>query len=296
VKYGVIAANTLQFATPAGAASLARALDNSGFESVWTAEHILWPDGYESQYPYADGGRMPGDGETDLPDPFVWLCWVAAHSTRLQLATGIAIVPQRHPALMAKEVATLDVLSGGRALLGIGVGWLEEEFTALNVPWARRGARTDEYVDVMRRLWSQSSVDYSGEFVSFRGMNSNPKPVRGAVPVIVGGHSAAAARRAGRIGDGFVPLGGDIPELVDVMRQTAAAEGRQPLDIEVSVTHDGLKRGDPTDALDEIASWGAGRVLIPAHRFARGDVVERCTEWAQQLGITDLSATATPAR
>jgi probable F420-dependent oxidoreductase len=264
---------------------LARALEESGFESVWTAEHILWPDGYESEYPYADGGRMPGDGDTDLPDPFIWLCWVAAHSSRLKLATGIAIVPQRHPALMAKEVATLDVLSGGRAILGIGVGWLEEEFAALNVPWARRGARTDEYIDVMRRLWSERSVDHKGEFVTFAGMNSNPKPVRRAVPIVVGGHSVAAARRAGRLGDGFVPLGGDIPQLIEVMRATATDAGRDPGAIEITATHDGLKRGDPAEALEEIAGWGVDRVLIPAHRFARGDVGERCREWALRLGI-----------
>jgi probable F420-dependent oxidoreductase len=186
---------------------------------------------------------------------------------------------------MAKEVATLDVLSGGRVLLGIGVGWLEEEFAALNVPWARRGARTDEYIDVMRRLWSASSVDYDGEFVSFSGMNTNPKPVAGSVPIIVGGHSTAAARRAGRLGDGFVPLAGDIPALITLMRQTATDAGRDPDAIEVTATHDGFKRGDPAAALEEVTGWGVDRILIPAHRFARGDIEERCEEWAAKLGI-----------
>jgi len=132
--------NTMVFTEPNGAADLARAAEACGFESLWTSEHTLWPDRYQSSYPYSGTRRMPGDVGTLLPDPFVWLAWVAAHSTTIGLATGITIVPQRNPAILAKEVATLDYLSGGRVILGIGVGWLEEEFRALGVPFERRGA------------------------------------------------------------------------------------------------------------------------------------------------------------
>jgi probable F420-dependent oxidoreductase len=285
MKFGVLAANTMPFATPDGAAALAGAAEASGFESLWTAEHILWPDTYESPYPYADTKKMPGSGETLLPDPFVWLTWCAAHSNKLKLASGVVIVPYRHPALMAKEVATLDFLSGGRVILGIGIGWLEEEFSALNVPFDQRAARTEEYVEVMRKLWTHQSVDHQGSFVSFSGMNSNPKPARKTVPIVVGGHSRPAAERAGRLGDGFVPLGGDLPELIDIMRQTAAAAGRDPQQIEVTTSHDGLKRGDPTEPLQELTELGIDRVLLPAHRLARGDAVENCAAWAERLGI-----------
>jgi probable F420-dependent oxidoreductase len=286
MKFGILAANTMPFATPDGAAALAGAAEASGFESLWTAEHILWPDTYDSPYPYAETKKMPGSGNTLLPDPFIWLTWCAAHSRTLKLASGVVIVPYRHPALMAKEVATLDFLSGGRVILGIGIGWLEEEFLALNVPFARRAARTEEYVEVMRKLWAHDGVGHQGSFVAFAGMNSNPKPVRARVPIVVGGHSRAAAERAGRIGDGFVPLGGDIAELIDIMRQAAAAAGRDPQQVEITASDDGLKRGDPTEPVEALTDLDVDRILLPAHRLARGDIAENCANWAERLGIT----------
>jgi probable F420-dependent oxidoreductase len=285
MECGILAANTEPFATPEGAIALASAAEAAGFDSLWTAEHALWPDGYASRYPYAVSGRMPGDSRTILPDPIVWLTWVAAHSQTIKLATGVLIVPHRHPAVLAKEVATLDALSGGRVLLGVGVGWLREEFDALGIPFEDRGRRTDEYLEVMRKLWSGDSVDHTGELVSFSGMNSNPKPFGGSVPILIGGHSRRAAQRAGALGDGFVPLAGDVPELVDVMRQTASDRGRDPSAVEITVTHDGLLGDDPAGALEEVASWGAHRALIPAYRLGRGDIGERCERWARTLGI-----------
>jgi probable F420-dependent oxidoreductase len=285
VKFGLLGANTMMFATPSGAAQLAGAAEAAGFDSLWTAEHTLWPEGYQSTYPYADSGRMPGNSETLLPDPLIWLTWVAAHSRTIKLATGILILPQRNPGVLAKEVATLDFLSGGRVLLGIGVGWLEEEFQALGVPFERRGQRTDEYIEVLRKLWSSDNVHHHGEFVSFAGMSSNPKPVQPSVPIVVGGHSRQAAKRAGILGDGFVPLGGDIPELVDVMRQTAADHGRDPSAIEVSATHHDLSGSDPMAGLEALESWGVHRALLYAYRVARGDVSENCKAYAERLGM-----------
>lgn len=283
VKIGVLAANTGPFASPDGSVALATGAEAAGMESLWTAEHALWPDDYQSAYPYAETAKMPGPPDTSLPDPFIWLAWCAAHTRELRLATGIAIVPHRHPALMAKEAATLDYLSQGRVILGVGVGWLREEFDALGVPFAGRGRRTEEYIEVMRQLWAADSVTHKGEFVRFARMNSNPKPVRSTVPVVVGGHSRAAAERAGRLGDGFAPLGGDIPELIDIMRQTAADVGRDANAIEITATHDGLKRGDPEEPLGLLRDWGVDRLLLPAHRLARGDVAENCLQWVQRI-------------
>ena len=285
MQVGLLGANVMRFTTAAGAAELAGAAEAAGFDSLWTAEHVLWPDGYESEYPYAEGGRMPGDASTPIPDPLIWLTWVAAHSRTIKLATGILIVPLRNPAVLAKEVATLDDLSGGRVLLGIGVGWLKEEFEALGVPFEGRGERTEEYIEVMRKLWAENNVTHDGKHVSFSGVSSNPKPVRGTVPIVVGGHSRRAAQRAGVLGDGFVPLGGDVPELIDVMRQTAADAGRDAVAIEVTAMHPGLSADDPHAALDELASWGVHRALIYAYRVGRGDVAEGCREWAEKLGI-----------
>lgn len=286
MEFGLLFANTMGFALPDGARDLGQAAELAGFDSLWTVEHVLWPKGYESQYPYAESGRMPGDHTSAIPDPLVWLTWVAAHTTTIKLATGIVILPQRNPAVVAKEVATLDVLSGGRVLFGIGVGWLEEEFDALGVPFAKRGARTDEYVAAMRALWAGENVDFSGEFVNYRDVNCNPKPVDGSVPIVVGGHSRKAAERAGYLGDGFVPGAGDIAELCDIMRQAAADAGRDAGAIEVTAPHPGIFGDDPAAAVEEAASWGVDRLIVPAFAMAQGDVAENCAAWAAKLGIS----------
>lgn len=285
MKYGLLFANTMGFAEARGAVALAQAAEATGFDSLWTVEHVLWPKDYESQYPYDPSGRMAGDHNAVIPDPLVWLTWVAAHTSTIKLATGIVILPQRNPAVLAKEVATLDQLSGGRVLFGIGVGWLEEEFDALGVPFGARGRRTDEYVAAMRALWSGEHVDFDGEFVQWSQVNSNPKPVDGSVPIVVGGHSRKAAERAGRLGDGFVPGAGDIAELVDVMRETAAVAGRDPEAIEVTAPHGGIFGDDPAAAAEEAASWGVHRLIVPAFLLAKGDVAENAAAWGAKLGL-----------
>ena len=288
MKVGVMFANTMGFAGPDGATVLAQAAEAAGFESVWTVEHVLWPEGYESTYPYAETGRMPGDHRSVIPDPLTWLTYVGAKTETIKLATGILILPQRNPAVLAKEVATIDMLTGGRLMLGIGVGWLEEEFDALGVPFKARGRRSDEYVDVMRSLWSagdEGGASHDGEFMSFANVHSNPKPGGGAVPIHVGGHSRKAAERAGYLGDGFFPGAGDIPELIDVMRQTAADNGRDAGAIEVTAGHPGLFGDDPQAALEELDSWGVHRTHVPAFALGRGDVAENCGVWAEKLGL-----------
>ena len=155
-----------------------------------------------------------GRNDIPLPDPLIWMAFVAAATTRIKLATGILILPQHNPVLAAKQIATLDHLSRGRILLGIGVGWLQEEFAALGVPFAERGARTDEYIVAMRELWSADKPTFKGRFVAFEGAYCRPQPVNKSVPIIVGGHSEAAARRAGRLGDGFFPARGAPAELI----------------------------------------------------------------------------------
>ena len=137
-------------------------------------EHIVVPKGYESTYPYSADGKLPGGEYSPMPDPLIWLTWVAAHSTKVRLGTGILILPLRNPVVLAKEVATLDRLSGGRVTLGVGVGWLEEEFDAIGVPFAARGRRTDEHIAAMRELWTATDPTYSGEFVSFETRSPSP--------------------------------------------------------------------------------------------------------------------------
>ena len=183
MKFGIAFANTGPFATPDGATAIAHAAEEAGFESLWAVEHVVVPKEYASTYPYSRDGKMPGGSDFDIPDPLVWLTWVAAQTTTLRLGTGILILPQRNPVVLAKEAATLDVMSSGRLLLGVGIGWLEEEFDILGVPFADRARRTDEYVEAMRALWSQDLPTFSGDTVSFADAISRPRPVDRRVPV-----------------------------------------------------------------------------------------------------------------
>ena len=269
MKFGISFANVGTFVKGEGAALLAQAAEAAGFDSLWTVEHILYPEGYESVYPYAPDGKMPGSGSNPIPDPLVWLGYAAAVTSTIRLATGISLLPERHPLTFAKEVATLDVLSGGRVTLGVGIGWLREEFDALGVPWERRGPRTEEYMEVMRRVWANDDVTFDGEFVSFRRASSNPKPEAGSIPIHIGGHSEAAARRAGRVGDGLFVAGGDMAQLLDVARNTAADCGRDPESLEMSAVHLGLFGDDPAAAVQEAESWGVDRLMVPSVFYFR---------------------------
>lgn len=279
MKFGYLLSNAGPFATAEGSIALAQAAESAGFESVWTVEHVVVPDGYESTYPYSSTGKMPGAEHVDIDDPLVWLTWVAAHTTELVLGTGIVILPQRNPLILAKEAATLDVLSGGRFRLGIGVGWLEEEFDALGIPFERRGARTEEYIEAMRALWSEDKAGYDGEFVSFDQAISKPKPAGGNVPVIVGGHSDVSARRAGRLGDGFYPGKGDdarMAQLIGLMRESAERAGRDPDAVEIMVNGSGDLATDPVAFVEPLVELGVSRILVPPMTFdasAIGDVL-----------------------
>jgi probable F420-dependent oxidoreductase len=257
----------------AGTARLARLAEAAGFDSVLAVDHVVYPDNYTSTYPYAASGRLPVGRSGAFPDPLIWIAYAAAVTTRLRFMTGVIILPQREPLLLAKQVATLDHMSSGRFELGIGVGWLKEEFDALGVPFARRGKRADEYVAAMRALWAQDGASFCGEFVNFQEVSCNPKPFGGSVPIIVGGHSEAAARRAGRLGDGFFPSIGstvDTTHLFDVARRAAAAAGRDPGTLEMMWgCPDALPSSgkDPLVAVEERRARGISRIVLPVGAF-----------------------------
>lgn len=286
MKFGLMFANTGSYATADGVVQVATAAEQAGFESIWTVEHVIWPTAYDSTYPYSPSGKMPGDAASPIPDPLVWLAFAAAHTSTIRLATGILIVPQRNPLVLAKTAATLDSLSGGRLDLGIGVGWLEEEFDALGVPFAQRGARTDDYVAAMQALWASDNASHDGPFAQFDGVTSNPKPANGSIPIVVGGHSKAAARRAGRLGDGFFPGKGspaELQELIDIAHQTAADSGRDPAGVEMTAGHPGLFGDDPVGAAEELASVGVTRSIVPAFLMMKGDVAEQAEAMAERI-------------
>lgn len=268
MKVGIMFANVLMFGTPDGAQALAKAADASGLESLWTVEHVVVPQNYESAYPYSPTGKMPGDETNPIPDPLAWIAYMAAITTNVRLATGILILPQRNPVILAKECATIDVLSKGRLELGIGIGWLEEEFNAIGVPFSERTGRTDEYVQALRTLWS-SDETFNGEYTSFTNARMYPKPVQSdGIPIVVGGHTKAAARRAGRIGDGFFPgTATDLGDLLDEMRRAAKDAGRDPDAIEVTTG------GPPSlDYAKQLADLGVSRLVMPPPAFAPDDI------------------------
>lgn len=259
---------------PKDAKRLAFAAEAAGFESVVAIEHVVIPTNYTSRYPYSESGRMSSGVETPRPDPLAWLTYVGALTSRLKLITGVLVLPQRNPLVLAKHLATIDHLTGGRLELGIGVGWLREEFEALGVPWGRRGARTNEYIQAMRALWDRDDVSFEGEFVSFKGMSCNPKPTRGRVPIIVGGNSRPAIRRAGQFGDGYFPATGeasyDVGDAIKALQQEARAVGRDPREIEIMAGCPDALPGsgkDPLTSVTASAAIGVNRVVLPLSAF-----------------------------
>ena len=260
MKFGLRYASLGRYASGPAAVELAQAAEAAGFESLWTVEHVVVPARYESRYPYSPTGKM-GSGLEDfpLPDPLIWLAYVASATRTIKLGTAILILPQRNPVVTAKSVATLDHLAGGgRVLLGVGVGWLAEEFATLGVPFEDRGARTDEYVAAMRALWSQERASFRGRFVSFDEVFCRPRPAGGRIPIVVGGDTPAAARRAGRLGDGYFPARGAPVALFDEMRRAAEAAGRDPADVELTVS----APAEPAE-IEALARLGVTRVAVP---------------------------------
>lgn len=267
------------------AIELCKVAEDCGFESVWGGEHVILPDTIVSKYPYTEDGKIPAESDTPIPDPLIWLAYVAAAAPTLRLGTCILIVPQRNPLVLAKELATLDRLSGGRVELGLGVGWLQEEFEALGIPWKHRGARNDEYIAAMRALWAGPHAEYHGEFVDFEPATCSPRPVKGDIPVIVGGDSEPALKRAVRIADGYFPGEGDSGELGKLLarlRQTAEASDRDPDSIEVSAIF-GAQMMDPANGVEQMAAVGVDRIMVPAFFFTGPEGLDNLRKFADQV-------------
>ncbi len=283
MKFGLFFANAGPFAVPETFEALVRTADEVGIESIWAVEHVVVPVGYESQYPYSKDGRMPGPENSPIADPLIALSYAAALTRNLRLASGVIILPQRHPTYVAKEVATLDVLSRGRAILGVGIGWLREEFDVLDVPFRERAARTEESVRAIRSLWSDTAEGFDGDFYRWKPVESNPKPVqKPGVPIVVGGHVEGAARRAARVGDGFVPaLGGlaKIPGLIQAMSDECGKVGRDPAEIEVTAA-EGQVEPDLVRRYEEI---GVSRLVMPPPAFDPEGIKRTLSEFAEKV-------------
>lgn len=279
MKFGLMFANVGPFGQPEGLTHLAQTAESVGVESLWTVEHVVVPKGYQSQYPYSKDGKMPGSEDNPIPDPYVWLAYAAAVTKTIKLATGIIILPQRHPFYVAKEAATLDQLSGGRHVLGIGIGWLEEEFKALKVPFDKRAAITDESIQALRELWGDAPSAHDGDYYCWPTVESNPKPVGGSVPIVIGGHTKSAARRAARLGDGFFPARADkLEECLAEIKAECARIGRDPSEIEI--TTGSVPTPDEVKRLEDL---GVDRFVTGPPGFAPDDLKAGLEKLGDQL-------------
>lgn len=281
MKFGLRYCNTGPYVHADAAVELVQAGEAAGFDTAWTIEHTVVPANYESPYPYSPSGKMAdGADDIDLPDPLIWMSYMAGVTSTIKFGTAVLILPQHSPVITAKQVATLDHLSGGRVLLGIGVGWMREEFDAIGASFDDRGARTDEYVAAMRELWTADQPTFHGEFLNFDNTYCRPQPAQGSVPIIVGGDSKIAARRAGRLGDGYFPARGAPKELFDIVRRTAEEHGRDPDAIEFSAA-----LPDDLDDIPALAAMGVSRVVVPVTSLTGLDTVisspDDVPKWAE---------------
>lgn len=241
----------------------AQAAEQAGLESVWTFEHVMVPENYESKYPYDSSGKMGASPETSFLDPLIALSAIANATSTIRLGTGVNILSQANPLLLAKQVASLDSVSNGRFMLGAGIGWLREEFDAMGVPFEKRGARFDDYVQAMRKVWSGDTVEHSSEFINWSGFKSYPLPVQNPFPVIMGGDSGKIYERIAKYGDGwYAPTKSpeDLAPRLDQLKQVCEDEGRDYSEIEITAMW-ALKGG--LDTVKQYGDMGVHRLNIP---------------------------------
>lgn len=278
MKFGLFGINVGACANPETATAVARAAEDAGFDSVWTGEHVVLPD---PQVP-----PSPSAPDNPMLDPAVALSFIAARTERIRLGTGIIILPQRNPLVLAKELASLDVLSGGRLIFGMGVGYLQPEFDALGVPFAERGPRATEYIEAIRALWTQPNPEYKGQFVQFEGIQAQPRPIQKPhPPIIMGANSPPAFRRTVRHGNGWFGFALDveaaersIAALREAERNCDRAAELGPL--EISVTPPG--RID-ADSVRRYADLGVDRLIPLGFARSREAMIERVEAMGEAL-------------
>lgn len=242
---------------------LAQKAEQVGLESVWTFEHVIVPVDYQSKYPYSADGKMGVTPETNFIDPLIALTLVAANTTKVRLATGVNILSQVNPLLLAKQAASLDLVSNGRFMLGVGIGWLREEFEAMGTPFERRGARFDDYIAAMRKVWSPEVVEHKSDFLHWTGFKSYPLPVQDPFPVVIGGNKGKAFERTAKYGQGwFAPTvsADELAPQLKLLGEACAAEGRDPSSVEITCM---WAPAMGLDSLAKLGDVGVSRVVVP---------------------------------
>lgn len=288
MELGVILPNSGAFADPGAMLAVAEAAEAMDYAALWTADHLVLPIESATTYPYFRQAKIRLEPTHPFLEPLIALAGVATRTRRIKLGISVYLAALRHPLVVAKQIASLDQLSAGRVLLGVGAGWIPEEYETLGIPFGERGRVLDEHLEAMRTLWRDEKPRYSGQHYRFDNIGFEPKPVRRDVPILVGGNSPAARRRAARLGDGWhvidVPMGELEAGIAELARECSAA-GRRPEDVptsirsQVSLTTAPVPEADrmvpltgPVDAIlrdlrryrelgvAHVALWPAGRI------------------------------------
>lgn len=284
VEFGAHIFGVGALADPGPLADVARLAEDLGYHSVFVADHVLMPRRLASKYPYSRDGRFPYDPGQNWLDPMVALGYLAARTTTIRLGTSITVLPMRHPIITAKQVATADYLSGGRVIFGVGVGWMAEEFALLGASFHDRGRRMDEYLRLMKVLWTEDNPHFAGEYFQVSDCGFAPKPVQKPhVPLWIGGESPAALRRAAQLGDGWHSAGtslADLPRVLGLLGEALEAAGRRRREFVISAF--------PTDrfTLDLVhrfAAHGVHHLMVPVFSFERDKVRQRLEQMASQV-------------
>ena len=282
MKYGLHGVNLNTCGYPDAAARLGRAAEAAGFESLWVADHVVLPD------PPVEGRPMAPDMR--LLDPVVALTFLAAHTSRIRLGTGVIILPQRQALVLAKQLASLDVLSSGRLIFGLGVGWCEPEMRSVGVPFKERGRVSDDYLAAMRAVWTQPKPAHRGPYVSFEGVQAMPRPVQAPIPIVVGGSTPPAYRRAVTQGHGWYGFGLDVEATRNRVSalQEAAKTSPRPKELgplEISVTPPGYDVPDKA-TIEAYAAAGVHRLILRLPPQMDAPALERfAEETGRALGL-----------
>ena len=264
-----------------GVAQLAEA---AGFESLWTFEHVIVPNDYESKYPYSPNGKMGAGPDTNFVDPLIALAAVAAQTKTIRLGTGVNILSQANPLYMAKQSASLDFVSNGRFMLGVGIGWLREEFRAVGTPFERRGARFDDYVQGMRKVWSGDMVEHQSEFIDWTGFQSHPTPIQDPFPVIIGGTKGKAFERTAKYGNGWFAPTASVEQtapLIEQLNKACDAVGRDPKEIEITAMW--MANAEDLSDVERYAEIGVDRLIAPVPALGKGNPVENIQAFGENV-------------
>ena len=285
MKFGIVPINVDVFAEPDMLVPFVQRAEALGYESVWTAEHVIIPKQYSSVYPYNPSGKVPFRPDAAIIDPLIALTYVAASTKQLRLGTGVNILPQMSPLYLAKWASSIDYLSKGRLMLGVGVGWLKEEFEAIGVPFTGRGKRADEYLQALKQVWTGEEVNYHGEFLNWQGFMMRPRPAQpGGIPLVIGGVTPAAIRRLVRYGDGWYVIGKDLDDYRAHMRafhDECQRQGRNPSEIEITAYWNYY--GEGRESLAVYKDLGVHRLLVNMRALRDRDVTTAMERFGEEV-------------